>query len=92
MTTAMVNKNAVVSHCTVWALISSSFISRGSATPMIVSLRITTKAATSSVAMIAVELRGMAAVLSDLVTGADMVVSFRLRARASGRAFGGVRR
>jgi hypothetical protein len=51
MTTAMVSMNAVVSHCTVRAEISRSTISRGSATLMIVSLRITTNAATSRIAM-----------------------------------------
>ena len=51
ITTAMVSMNAVVSHCPVRALTSRSAISRGSATPMIVSFRITTKAATSRVPM-----------------------------------------
>ena len=52
MTTAMVSMNAVVSHCTVRALISRSTIRRGSATLMIVSLRITTNVATSNMPMI----------------------------------------
>ena len=52
MTTAMVSMNAVVSHCTVRALISRSTIKRGSATLMIVSLRITTNVATSNMPMI----------------------------------------
>ena len=51
MTTAMVSMKAVVSHWTVLAVRSRSTISTGSATPMIVSLRMTTKVATSSVAM-----------------------------------------
>ncbi len=51
MTTAMVSMKAVVSHWTVLAVRSRSTISTGRATPMMVSLRMTTKVATSSVAM-----------------------------------------
>ena len=49
MTTAMVSMNAVESHCAVFASIDRSIISVGSATLMMVSLRITTNVATSSV-------------------------------------------
>ena len=52
MTTAIVSMNAVVSHCPVRAATQRSAISRGRATPMIVSFRMTTKAATSRVPMI----------------------------------------
>ena len=48
MTTAMVSMNAVVSHCAVAAVTLNSAISSGSATDMIVSLRITTNAAATS--------------------------------------------
>jgi hypothetical protein len=48
MTTAIVSRKPVVSHCPVAALMSRSSMSRGRATPMIVSLRITTNAETSS--------------------------------------------
>ncbi|MNY04309.1 hypothetical protein D3C86_1369770 [compost metagenome] len=51
MTTAMVSMNAVVSHCAVLAVIPRSCIRWGIATPMIVSLRMTTKVETSSSAM-----------------------------------------
>src|SRR5687767_9250176 len=44
MTTAIVSKKPLVSHCTVVAGTPRSTISRGSATLMIVSLRIITKA------------------------------------------------
>ena len=48
ITTAIVNMNAVESHCALRALTSSSTISRGIALTMIVSLRITTKVASTS--------------------------------------------
>ena len=48
MTTDMVSRNAVVSHCTASALTLRSCMSRGMATAMSVSLRITTKVATRS--------------------------------------------
>ena len=48
MTTAMVSMNAVESHCALRAVTSSSTISRGIAFTMIVSLRITTKVASTS--------------------------------------------
>ena len=48
MTTAMVSMKAVVSHCAVAAPTENSSISSGSATDMIVSLRMTTKAAATS--------------------------------------------
>ena len=48
ITTAMVSMNAVVSHWAAPAVMSRSFIRCGSATPMMVSLRITTNAETSS--------------------------------------------
>ena len=51
MTTAMVNMNAVVSHCTVRALMPRSTIRWGSATLMIVSFKIITKVAISKVMM-----------------------------------------
>ena len=51
MTTAIVSMKAVVSHCTVRAEIPRSTINRGSATLMIVSFKITTKAVTSRIAM-----------------------------------------
>ena len=47
----MVSMNAVVSHCTVRAETPRSTINRGSATLMIVSFKITTKAATRRIAM-----------------------------------------
>ena len=43
----MVSRNPLVNHCAVGALMSRSTISVGSATLRIVSLRITTKVATS---------------------------------------------
>ena len=45
MTTAIVNRNPVVSHCAVVAVMFRSTIRVGSATLMIVSLRIMTNAA-----------------------------------------------
>jgi hypothetical protein len=48
MTTAMVSRKPVVSHWPVAALMSRSSMSRGRATPMMVSLRMTTNAETSS--------------------------------------------
>src|SRR5699024_10378397 len=51
MTTAIVNMNAVVSHCAVAAVTSNSTIRSGSATDMMVSLRITTNAAATSSAI-----------------------------------------
>src|SRR5215211_4487138 len=51
MTTAIVSRNALVSHCTVLAETDSSVISVGRATAMIVSLRMTTKVATSRIVM-----------------------------------------
>ncbi len=51
MTVAMVSRNAVVSHCAELAGTSKLCMSRGIATPMIVSLRITTKAEISSRSM-----------------------------------------
>ncbi len=53
MTTAIVSRNAVVSHWAVAAVMSSSRMSSGRATPMIVSFRMTTKAATTRRAMTA---------------------------------------
>ena len=51
MTTAMVSMKPVASHCTVDALTWRSIMSRWRATFMMVSLRITTKVATSRVTM-----------------------------------------
>lgn len=51
MTTAMVSRNAVVSHCTSVAGALKASISGGRATLMAVSLSITTKVETSSVLM-----------------------------------------
>ena len=51
ITTAMVSIKPVDSHCTVGAVDPRSTISRCRATFMMVSFRITTKVATSSVAM-----------------------------------------
>lgn len=51
MTTAMVSMNPVVSHCAVAAVTVNSAMSRGSATDMMVSFRITTNAAETSRAM-----------------------------------------
>ncbi len=48
MTTDIVRRNAVVSHCTAPAVTCRSCMSRGMATAMSVSLRMTTKVATSS--------------------------------------------
>jgi hypothetical protein len=48
ITTAMVSMKPVVSHCAVAVVMSRSAMRLGSATLMIVSLRITTKAATTS--------------------------------------------
>jgi hypothetical protein len=48
MTTDMVSRNPAVSHCPTLASICSSCSSTGSATAMVVSLRIATKAETSS--------------------------------------------
>ena len=84
MTTAMVSMNAVVSHCPVRALTPRSTINRGSATPMIVSFRITTNAATSRVPMIR---RDCAGSLSAGACGPDVVVTMSaatLSERASG--------
>ncbi len=54
MTTAMVSMKPVESHCAVTAVIDRSSISTGSATESSVSLRIMTKAETTSTAMIGV--------------------------------------
>ena len=51
MTTAIVSMKAVVSHCAVAAVTANSTMSSGSATDMMVSLRITTNAAPTSRAM-----------------------------------------
>ncbi len=51
ITTAMVSRKPLVSHCAVRAVMSRSEISTGSATLMIVSLRIMTKAEKTSSAM-----------------------------------------
>ena len=72
MTMAIVSMNAVVSHCPVRALTERSAISRGRATPMIVSLRMTTNAATSRVPMIR---RDCAGSLSAGACGRDAVVT-----------------
>ena len=48
MTTAIVSMNAVVSHCASTAVIPRSPMRWGIATPIVVSLRIATKAAASS--------------------------------------------
>ncbi|GKY87219.1 hypothetical protein STA1M1_10880 [Sinisalibacter aestuarii] len=48
ITTAMVSRKAVVSHCAAFAVICRSTISRGSATLMIVSFRIIVKVEISS--------------------------------------------
>ena len=80
MTTAMVSMKAVVSHCTVPAVRSRSTISTGSATPMIVSLRMTTKVATSSVAM---TLRSR---LRSWVSATSVVVMVGAPVRRSGAA------
>lgn len=51
MTTAMVSMNPVVNHCAVVAVMERSVIRRGSATLMIVSLRIITKEDTTRMPM-----------------------------------------
>ena len=70
MTTAMVSMNAVVSHCTVRALMPRSTIRWGSATLMIVSFKIITKVATSRVTMI---VRSRALILVPVVVGRSVV-------------------
>ena len=49
MTTAIVSMNAVVTHWTVASVILNSSMSRGKATDIIVSLRMTTNAATERI-------------------------------------------
>ena len=83
MTTAMVSMKPVVTHCTVVALTCRSFISVGSATDMIVSLRMTTNAASSRVQMMSRSVRR-----SRVTTPCSSISPTVSRIRATGRRAG----